>query len=426
MLGHMDKLDYSDLDADIIDISPKRKRKSGRIKWVVLAVFLFVVALVLSVGIYTEALWFGSLGFSSRFWYVFWLGWILFAIFAILTFAVVRGGFYALERLFGPEIHKPRQIIINKQRVDLNFARFLRPVSWIFAIIFGLGYGASLSRDWNAWVLYLHQPATTTTDPVFGNSLGFYLFTLPIYSDLASWLTGLFLILLIATVVFAILSAVPGDTVLVDEKEKGFSGFSSGSYAAVSIALGALLIIVAWRTVLSRYEYLWTDHSSFSGVTYTEANYLLPGLIVIAIALVVAALILFVNAFTKKGGQLILGAIGIPILVYIVAGVLVPTYVQSFIVKPNELDRETPYIEHNIAGTRAGFNIENVRAHEYPADITPEALNLAANRSTLSNIRLWDWQALQDTLRQIQEIRTYYDFRMLMSTVIESAARCAR
>ena len=26
------------------------------------------------------------------------------------------------------------------------------------------------------------------------------------------------------------------------------------------------------------------------------------------------------------------------------------------------------------------------------------------------NIRLWDWRALQDTLRQIQEIRTYYDF----------------
>ena len=32
------------------------------------------------------------------------------------------------------------------------------------------------------------------------------------------------------------------------------------------------------------------------------------------------------------------------------------------------------------------------------------------NRETLENIRLWDWRALQDTLRQIQEIRTYYDF----------------
>src|SRR5258708_38050943 len=162
---------------------------------------------------------------------------------------------------------------------------------------------------------------------------------------------------------------------------------------------------MAWRTILSRYEYLWTDHSSFSGVTYSEANYLLPGLAIVAVSLVIAALVLFVNAFTKKGVRLILVALGIPIVVYIIAAAVVPAYVQSFIVKPNELDRETPYIEHNIAGKRTGFNIENVRAHEYAADITLDALNLANNRSTLTNIRLWDWHALQDTLRQIQEIR---------------------
>jgi len=409
--GFMDKLDYSDLDADIIDISPKRTRKGGRIKWFVLVAVLLLIVLLSSVSIYTEALWFGSLGFASRFWYVFAVGWSLFALFGALTFAIVRGGFYILERVFGPDAFKPRQIIINKQPVDVNIARFLRPVSWILAIILGLGYGADLSSDWNAWVLYLHQPAIAATDPIFGNSLGFYLFTFPIYGYLASWLTALLLILLVGTVVYAALSAVPSQpSPTLVEKEKAFSGFSSRAYTAVSVALGLLLIVIAWRTALSRYEYLWTDHSSFSGVTYTEAHYLLPALTVVAASLVIAALILFINAFTKKGGRLILVAIAIPILVYIVGAVLVPTYVQSFIVKPNELDRETPYIDHNIAGTRAGFNIENVRSHEYPADTTPDALNLAANRSTLSNIRLWDWQALQDTLRQIQEIRTYYDF----------------
>src|SRR5205814_5230932 len=39
-----------------------------------------------------------------------------------------------------------------------------------------------------------------------------------------------------------------------------------------------------------------------------------------------------------------------------------------------------------------------------------EAVDAANNQETLQNIRLWDWRALQDTLRQIQEIRTYYDF----------------
>src|SRR5712691_9033850 len=94
MLGGMDKLEYSDLDADIIDITPKRKRRGGRIKWFVLAALLLFIVLLSSVGIYTESLWFGSLGFASRFWYVFDLGWGLFAVFAVLTIAIIRGGLY--------------------------------------------------------------------------------------------------------------------------------------------------------------------------------------------------------------------------------------------------------------------------------------------------------------------------------------------
>jgi hypothetical protein len=111
-----------DLNADIIDVSPKRQRKGGRIKWFVLAAVLLLIVLVSSVSIYIEALWFGSLGFSSRFWYVFAVGWALLVLFGILTFAIIRGGFYILERLFGPEAFKPRQIIINKQPVDVNIA----------------------------------------------------------------------------------------------------------------------------------------------------------------------------------------------------------------------------------------------------------------------------------------------------------------
>src|SRR5688500_15990791 len=109
MLGAMDRLDYSDLNAEIIDIAPTTKRRASRIKWfVAAALLLLAVVLARGVGVYTEALWFDSLGFGSRFWYVLGLGWILFGVFGILTFAIVRGGFYILERLFGPEILKPR------------------------------------------------------------------------------------------------------------------------------------------------------------------------------------------------------------------------------------------------------------------------------------------------------------------------------
>ena len=85
-------------------------------------------------------------------------------------------------------------------------------------------------------------------------------------------------------------------------------------------------------------------------------------------------------------------------------------YVTSFIVKPNELVREGPFIAHNIELTRSAFGLDRVSLRPFPADLGVEAVDRGSNGATLENIRLWDWRALQDTLRQIQEIRTYYDF----------------
>jgi len=407
----MSNSDYSDLDAEIINVSPRQKSGRGQSKWFILASALVMfVALLISVGLYTEALWFDSLGFGARFWSVLALGWILFAVFGVLTLLILRGSFYAIDRGFGLDKIAPRQVVINKQLVEINPSRFLRPLAWVLAIIFSISYAFGLSDDWQTWTLFLHQPLTTTADPIFGNPIGFYLFSLPVYQLIASWLTSLAVITLVAAVIYAVLSIVPAETSLIDEKPAKFEGFGRQAYSAVSIALGALLMFIAAQVFLSRYAYLWSDHSSFSGVTYTEANYLIPGLTVVAIALAVAALVLFINALTKKGGRLMIFALGVPAAVYIVAVMLIPAYVQNFVVKPNELGRETAYIEHNIAGTRAGFNLETVESREYPAETSPAAFDLEANRLTLANIRLWDWRALQDTLRQIQEIRTYYDF----------------
>src|SRR5204863_8130573 len=100
----------------------------------------------------------------------------------------------------------------------------------------------------------------------------------------------------------------------------------------------------------------------------------------------------------------------IPIVVYVIGTVLIPAYVTSFIVKPNELGRETPYIEQNIAWTRRAFGIDRIEQRNYDAENTAEAFALSDNRPTLENIRLWDWRALKDTLTQTQAICTCYDF----------------
>lgn len=389
-------------DDEVIDVPPPTRRR-WRV-WIVAGVLLLLFALSRSLDIYVSALWFESLGYSAVYWYILKLKVLLFLIFLVVTVVVLRGAFWLLEKLFGSYTLERRTIMVNNQPFQFSPARVVRPVAWAIAVIFGMFQGVAMKGRWQDFALYFNQTSTALADPIFQKPVSFYLFSLPVYSALSSWLLSVTFIIFVAAVFYSLLT-------IPQRMLKSARAFSSGaSFAAASVALAGFLLALALRTYLSRFPYLWADHQTFSGVTYTEANYLLPALLLVSFALILAAVVCLVNAFTKKGLRLILVALAIPIAIYIVGVVIVPTYVNSFIVKPNELGRETPYIEHNIAWTRRGFGLEQIELKEFAAESSVEALNLSANRTTLENIRLWDWHALQDTLNQIQTIRRYYDF----------------
>src|SRR6185503_16358560 len=97
--------------------------------------------------------------------------------------------------------------------------------------------------------------------------------------------------------------------------------------------------------------------------------------------------------------------------VTLLAGWVYPASVQRFSVAPNELAKETPYIERNIAATRKAFALDAVDERELTGEAVLTAADIEVNRATIDNIRLWDQRQLLDTFAQIQEIRTYYDFK---------------
>lgn len=386
----------------IIEVGP-RKRRRWRIALIIAAVvLLFSFSRIVSV--YLSALWFGSLGYSSIYWYVFKTKAALLIGFTVLTALLLSAVFLLFQRLFGAYAFENRTIILNNQPFQFSPAKFIRPLGWIVAASVGLIYGFQLKDHWREFALYWQQPATALYDPIFGKPLGFYLFSLPLYNSLSSWLMGITFIILVAAVAYSLLG-LP-QTVL-----KPSVRWSSGAaFRAVCCALALFLLVLSWRTYLSRFPFLWRDHQTFSGVTYTDANYTLPALLLVSIALIVAAIILLVNAFVARRFSLLLIALAIPIGVYLVGVIFVPSYIQSFIVKPNEIERETPYITHNIEWTRRGFALDQVEFREFDPEPSTAAIDIANNRENLENIRLWDWRALQDTLRQIQAIRIYYDF----------------
>ncbi len=395
-----------DRDGEIIDVTPT-KPKRRRWKWlIVVAIILLFFVASRGLSIYISALWFGSLGYSSVFWFIFRVKLELFLIFLVATIAILRGGFWLVERTFASFSFGRRTVFINQQPVNFSPARLLRPLAWVVSIIAGLIFGIGMREEWRSFALYFHQAQTTTTDPIFNKPVGFYLFSLPFYEEISSWLVSLTFIILVATVIYAVLAITQQGISTSGDLSKA----RRTSLTAVSIALAPWLVVLAWRFALARYPYLWGDHQTYSGVTYVEANHLLPAYMWVAVALIVAALILLINSFTLRKVRVLIAALAIPVAVYIVGTAIIPTYVTNFIVKPNELGRESPYINHNIAWTRRAFGIDKIEQRNFDASITADNFELQNNRPTIDNIRLWDWRALKDTLTQIQAIRTYYDF----------------
>ncbi|HEX7797354.1 MAG TPA: UPF0182 family protein [Vicinamibacterales bacterium] len=382
---------------------PRRRRRRARILlFALLAAILFGGGTALSY--YIESLWFESLGFGSVFWKTINLQALIFALFFAATFAILYAAFLLLRPAKLAELTSP--ILINGQPLRLPVEPVLRLIGGGIAIAIAAITGLGMMAEWPTFALWRYgrnlPSALAVSDPIFARPIGFYLFSLPAWQLLIGWLTTLAVVVWIASVFFAaVRSGARVITRATIDRMIPLRG--------VSIASAAVLLAVAAQVYIGRFERLLTDHTIFAGVTYTDANVAIPGMLLVAVALILGAAILAVNAVSAPKLRWIVASV-IPAIVVYIGVSIVGWYVNSFVVKPNELVRESPYIAHNIEMTRQAFALNRIEQVPFPAETGVAAVDAENNQETLQNIRLWDWRALQDTLRQIQEIRTYYDF----------------
>ena len=380
--------------------SPRR-----RWLWAILVVILVVFFSGRTwLSYYVDGLWFESLGYAAVFWKTLGLQWGVFAVSAAVTFLFVYGTFLIIKRTeFTADPHG-QTVIIGRRVVKLPVESMMRLGALGGSLFVAASAAAVMMADWQTFALYWYAPRTEgVIDPIFGRPLNFYLFTLPAWQSASAWL-----------VVMAVVSClIAGFFLLVNSGSWALEGrrtrYDMVPRRGISIAFAFALLAIAWRVYLGRFDLLTVDHTVFSGVTYTDAHIFLPGLLVVAVALVFGAGIALANAFWFNRGRWLIAAVVPAIVCYIILQIT-GWYVGNFIVRPNELVREKPYITYNVKLTRQAYGLDEVSQQHFPADMSPEAADPAHNQATLENIRLWDWRALQDTLRQIQEIRTYYDF----------------
>jgi len=383
----------------------RRRRPSNR------RIFLIALAAVLGVllislrgiaGFYTDYLWFSELGYTDV-----WRGLLLAkalptTVFTVVFFLLILGNLIIADRLqprfrpAGPEeefVERYRQFIgPYAGRVRVGVAAFLAMVA-----------ASGLTSQWNAWILFRNSVKFGGPgDPQFGADIGFYVFTLPFLRYVFEWTFAALVIVLLVTSVAHYLNGgirVQGPLQRVTPQVK----------AHLSVLLGAMALLKAFGYWLQRFELNFSTRGVVQGASYTDVKAQLPALNMLIIISIAAALLFFVNRWLK-GWVLPIIAVGLWSFVSVIIGSIYPTIVQKASVEPNELQKESRYIQRNIDATRAAFGLKNVTVKDfgYKEDLT--AGSIRANEGTIDDIRLWDPHILKDTYTQLQQVRPQYTF----------------
>jgi uncharacterized membrane protein (UPF0182 family) len=248
----------------------------------------------------------------------------------------------------------------------------------------------------------LGEASTAWHDPSFGNPLAFYLFKIPFYSDLLSWLLT---IVVMGSLIYWLVgrawqfrASVP-DWSNVQEINLKDLGLAGGFESKFLRGMGAVfLIALAVRFFLGRYGMLLDTHGSFMvGIDYVDQNIALPLQWVLIVSAVLSAIALL---FGKWRIALLV------VLAFIIRNI-VPGIVTATYVRPNEISMERPFIERHIAATRSAYGIDQrTRELDFPAK-PAQQIDFARHKPLLDNVRLWDWHAFHDAITQLQPYRPY-------------------
>ncbi|MEZ5404208.1 MAG: UPF0182 family protein [Bryobacteraceae bacterium] len=281
-------------------------------------------------------------------------------------------------------------------------------LSVLLALFAGLML-ASATIDSNAvirWFGGSGQPvaAGAWQDPLFGKPLAFYLFSLPFYRVIYSYILALAVGAALTYVLAARMAPIQSQLEAAaaggqfDVRALRLeTGWTAGLLRA---AAGLALLALAGRHYLNRYDLLMSDHGFLVGADYVDEHIRLPLLWLMIAAYVVAALAVLAGQWRAVFGVVATGALY----------VLAPPAVNALYVRPNEIQIQKPYIERHIEATRAAFGLNRrIEETEFSAKLDARP-NLAAHKAIIDNIRLWDWRAFHDTVSQIQTLRPYYVF----------------
>jgi uncharacterized membrane protein (UPF0182 family) len=384
------------------------KMKSHTILIAILAILVFIL-LGLIVSIYPDWLWFGGLNFAPVFWTMILGKFGLAAVIWLFLIVILSVNLYAAQRFHS--VSEQRTTVIGGLPVS---GRILNITILAAILIVSFVIASKGSVQWNMVLSYLNQQPFDSTDPVFGRDIGFYVFSLPFYLFVRDQLLILVLFAGLVTVIWYVKDGgvqIIGEVLLAEDRPTSLPKIKIaekvGNHLLVLAAI--MVLLVAWGYHLKAYGLLYSTQGPAFGASYTDVHIRIPAYRVSMVISILWCLFLMYNAFRPRIKLLLISA-GVWLgAILILAGGL-PILVQQFVVKPNELVRESPFIAHSIDFTRRAYKLDNIKVVNFEINNRLSSEEIKNHDATIQNIRIWDERPLLQTYRQIQSIRLYYDF----------------
>ena len=382
-----------------------RRPSKGRVVIsVVLAtiLILFLSARSLS-SFYVNVLWFDSVDRTDVYWRTIRAKFELGIIFTLIAAVFVWINLMLADRLAPTSLpNTPEDQAV--MRVREATSRYRGRLRLAVSLLIGLMLGIPAASQWESWLLFLNGKAFPVADPQFNTNIGFYVFRLPFAEFVVSWAFGMLVLAILLTIAFHFIN---GSIRPQDKMQR----VSPQAKVHLSVLLAGAALIRAANYWLSRFDLTRSTRGVVRGALYTDVNAQLPAInLMILVSIAVAVLLLW--NIRQKGWRLPALAVGLWVVVAIVAGTIYPAVIQRFVVQPNVSTRELPFIGRNIEATKTAMGISEVERVE----TTFEALSsddVNENEVALRDIRQLDPIQMRDRFILDQGQTSFYTVRDL-------------
>ena len=406
--------------------------------------------LFLAASFVTDWLWFSEVKYVSVFLKEYTtqlvIGIPLFLILFVLSFMYLKG----IRRRYFDNVRSDAEPDTNKLTL------ITRALAAAFSLLLA---GIAANGLWYDWLMFSKATDFNIKDPIFRHDLSFYIFRYEFLKDLdALLITATFLYLALTLAYYCVLIVMRRPLVF-EEYVGGESGQSTGNgpqgpqktvftetpfgkkigefteqfgdaipnvkrvrrfsrtnttelFEAASnqlVILGVIFfLLLAFDFMLRQYDLLHVHIGVVYGAGFTSATIILWTFRLLAVLAVLGAV--SIALFLKKKDFKKIAMVPLAMAVVAGAGILLSIIVQSYVVSPDELNKESEYLKRNIEFTQLAYGLKDVDVKAFSSSNDLDAKAIDENSQTISNVRINDYKPVNTFYNQTQSIRQYYTF----------------